>query len=251
MSRPGTLRVGTSGWIYRHWRGPFYPPDLPQAGWFAHYSRTFDTVEVNNSFYRLPSAQVFAAWRRQAPPGFLYAIKASRFLTHMKKLKDPAEALERMLDRAAELGPRLGPILYQLPPRWHCDPDRLARFLAVLPPGLMHTVEFRDASWYTDEVRRLLEGAGAAFCIHDLRGLPCPLWVTGPFVYVRFHGPTQVAYAARYPDRQMQAWAGRIQGLIDSGLDVYAYFNNDDRAYAVENALQLRTLVGAAAPAGG
>jgi uncharacterized protein YecE (DUF72 family) len=133
VARRGQVRIGTSGWIYKHWRGVFYPERLPAREWFAFYARSFDTVEINNTFYRLPSPAAFAAWHDQAPPGFVYAVKASRYLTHMKKLKDPADALERILGRARLLGPYLGPVLYQLPPHWRCDLDRLREFLAALP----------------------------------------------------------------------------------------------------------------------
>jgi uncharacterized protein YecE (DUF72 family) len=144
----GDLRIGTSGWNYRHWRGVFYPPDLPVKKWFAFYQRFFDTVEINNTFYRLPAARVFEEWRRQAPTGFIYAVKASRFLTQRKKLKDPEQPLENILGRARHLGSRLGPILYQLPGRWHCNVQRLRDFFACLPGDLEHVFEFRDPSWY-------------------------------------------------------------------------------------------------------
>src|SRR5262249_34090693 len=163
--------------------------------------------EINNSFYRLPTAEAFAGWRRQAPPGFVYAVKASRFLTHFKKLKDPAGPLENILGRARLLGPHQGPALYQLPPHWRCDAGRLRGFLAGFPAALRHVLEFRDPSWYTDEVRDLLEEAGVGFCIHDLRGQPCPAWVPGPLAYLRFHGSTEVAYAGRYDRDHLRAWA--------------------------------------------
>src|SRR5262249_3038094 len=197
VARSGEIRIGTSGYIYRHWRGRFYPPALPAGRWFAFYREHFDTVEINNTSYRLPAAGVFKDWRRQAPPGFLYTVKASRFLTHHKKLKDPEAPLENILGRARLLGPHLGPVLYQLPPRWHCTVARLRAFIALRPRGLRHVFEFRDPSWYNDEVRALLTETGMGFCIHDLRGAACPEWVTGPLAYVRFHGPTAVAYAGR------------------------------------------------------
>lgn len=243
MAGGGRVYVGTSGWVYRHWRGPFYPAELPTAAWFGHYTRTFNAVEVNNSFYRLPSPEVFAAWARQAPPGFVYAVKASRFLTHRKKLKAPEDSLEMFLGRARRLGPHLGPVLYQLPPRWHCNADRLRHFLDLLPPDLSHVFEFRDPSWYNDEVRTILTEKGAGFCIHDLRGAGCPDWVTGPLVYLRFHGPTRQAYAGSYPHAHLEHWAGRIDGYRRAGLDVYAYFNNDDRGHAAANARTLQELL--------
>jgi uncharacterized protein YecE (DUF72 family) len=247
MSAHGRFRIGTSGWIYRHWRGVFYPPKRPVHRWFAFYNEHFDTVEINNTFYRLPSEDAFDEWERQAGPGFLYAVKASRFLTHMKKLKDPADSLERILGRSRRLGPHLGPVLYQLPPNWHCNPERLRHFLELLPLDLQHVFEFRDPTWYREEVRGLLTAAGVGFCQHDLRGASSPDWVTGPLVYVRFHGPTEVAYAGSYPKAVLRRWARRIDEYLRSGLDVYVYFNNDHNGYAITNAQELRSLMGAAA----
>ena len=244
MGREGRVRVGTSGWIYRHWKGVVYPADLPVRRWLAHYAASFDTVEVNNSFYRLPSEGTFRDWARQAPPGFLFAVKASRYLTHLKKLKDPERPLELFLGRARLLGEHLGPVLYQLPPGWHADVGRLRHFLSLLPADLTHVVEFRDPSWYSDEVRSALAGRGVGFCVHDLRGEPTPEWVTGSAVYVRFHGPTARAYAGRYSRGQLRAWAGRIGRWRRAGHDVYAYFNNDDAGHAVTNARELRSLLG-------
>jgi uncharacterized protein YecE (DUF72 family) len=247
----GQVRIGTSGWIYKHWRGRFYPADLPSARWFDFYRHSFDTVEVNNTFYRLPPAEVFVAWRRQAPPGFTYAIKASRFLTHHKKLKDAQEPLENILVRARLLGPRLGPVLYQLPPRWHCNPKRLREFIGLLPYDIRHVFEFRDASWYREEIRELLAETGMSFCIHNLRGLPCPVWVTGAIAYLRFHGPTEVAYAGRYGRAHLRGWAERLEEIRQAGRDVYVYFNNDDSAQAVTNARELREMLGTVWAAGG
>jgi uncharacterized protein YecE (DUF72 family) len=244
MARTGSVRVGTSGWIYRHWRGTFYPADLPAKRWFDFYSEHFDTVEVNYTFYRLPPAETFAAWRRQAPPGFLYAVKASRFLTHRKKLKDPAAPLQNLLTPARELGPHLGPVLYQLPPRWHCNVGRLREFIALLPRDLHHVFEFRDPSWYNPAVRELLAESGMSFCVHDLKGAACPEWVTGPLVYVRFHGPTAVAYAGGYTAGHLRRWAEKIERHREAGRDVFVYFNNDDRALAVANARQLQEYLG-------
>jgi uncharacterized protein YecE (DUF72 family) len=244
MDGHGEVRIGTSGWIYKHWRRAFYPADLPVKEWFTFYSESFDTVEINNTFYRLPPPEVFRAWAKQASPGFLYAIKASRFLTHMKKLKDPAKPIARLLERARLLGPHLGPMLYQLPPHWHRDLGRLRDFIVCLPRDLDHVFEFRDPSWYTDEVRRLLDDSGMSFCIHDLRGAASPRWVTGPLAYVRFHGPTARAYAGRYDLAQLAGWAEQIHEFQSGGRDVYVYFNNDDQGFAVTNARELRSLLG-------
>ncbi len=248
MAGRGEVRVGTSGWIYKHWREVVYPVGLPVRRWLAYYTGLFDTVEVNNSFYRLPSEDTFRGWAGQVPPGFLFAIKASRFLTHMKKLKDPEQPLANVLGHASALGPHLGPVLYQLPPGWHVNLDRLRHFLAILPAGFTHVLEFRDPSWYVPEVRVALAEHGVGFCLHDLRNQPSPDWVTGPAVYVRFHGPTARAYAGRYGREQLKSWAGRIDGWRRAGHAVYAYFNNDDAGHAVANARELRALLGVPDP---
>jgi uncharacterized protein YecE (DUF72 family) len=236
------VRIGTSGWVYRHWQGRFYPPDLRPAGWFAHYAREFDTVEINNSFYRLPSEAAFDAWREQAPPGFLYAVKASRFLTHLKKLKDPEEPLAHFFARADRLGPTLGPVLYQLPPHWRVNLPRFAAFLAALPPGYRHVVEFRDPTWLCDEVFALMERHGVAHCFHDMRPLEVPLRVTAPPVYVRCHGDP--AHGGDYPRAALETWAARIAAWRDRGLDVFVYFNNDIAGFAIENARALKEALG-------
>lgn len=237
------IRIGTSGWVYQHWRGIFYPADLQQGAWFAHYARAFDTVEINNSFYRLPSAGAFAAWREQAPPGFLYAVKASRYLTHLKKLKDPEEPLQRFFDRAGHLGDTLGPVLYQLPPRWRRDLPRFEHFLAVLPPGYRHVVEFRDASWLCDPVFQLMERHGVAHCLHDRRPLEVPLRVTAPPVYIRLHGDP--AHGGDYRRATLEGWAGRIAGWRRQQFDIFVYFNNDIGGHALENARTLGGLLAA------
>jgi uncharacterized protein YecE (DUF72 family) len=238
------IRIGTSGWVYPHWRGLFYPPGLRQKDWFAYYARHFGTVEINNSFYRLPAPAVFEKWRAQAPPGFVYAVKASRFITHVKKLIDPGEPLQAFCAGAALLRETLGPVLYQLPPNWAPDIPRFRRFLEALPKGYAHVIEFRDARWLTDEVLDLLEGRGVSHCIHDRYGLDIPLRVTASPVYVRFHGDT--APAGDYTSEQLETWAERIRGWTADSLDVYAYFNNDWEGYAVKNAEALRKIIGVA-----
>src|SRR4029079_10973524 len=162
-------RVGCSGWQYKHWRGDFYPARLPQARWVEHYAKTFDTVEINNSFYRLPERSTFEAWARRAPAGFEFAVKASRFLTHMKKLKDPEEPIDRLFTRLRALGTHLGPVLYQLPPGWKVDVERFAHFLDALPSDVRHVIEFRETSWYSPEIFRLMERRRVALCLHDTR----------------------------------------------------------------------------------
>jgi uncharacterized protein YecE (DUF72 family) len=241
MSRSPTLRIGTSGWQYDHWRGLFYPAELPKRSWFAHYAERFDTVEVNNTFYRLPSADTFQAWHDQAPSGFLYAVKYSRFGTHMKKLKDPENHVTRFLERSAPLRPRLGPILVQLPPNWPVDVGRLDAFLAMTPKTLRWAVEFRNPSWLCDDVYACLSKAGAALCIHDM--LPDhPREVTADWVYLRYHG----GQTGNYGSDHLAAEAESIRAHLAGGRDVYAYFNNDLGGHALRNAEELRR--SAAAP---
>ncbi|MBN1247390.1 MAG: DUF72 domain-containing protein [Anaerolineae bacterium] len=236
-----TIRIGTSGWVYDHWRGIFYPEDLRQGDWLSFCAREFDTVEINYSFYRLPSEDAFYRWHEQALPGFLYAVKASRYLTHLKKLRDPEEPLQRFFERAGRLGQALGPILYQLAPRWHVNLPRFEHFLAALPNGHVHVVEFRDASWLIEGVFRLMERYHVAHCIHDMHPLQVPLRITAPPVYVRFHGdPT---HGGDYQEAERETWARRIDGWRAQGLDVFVYFNNDVAGYALKNARTLKRLL--------
>jgi uncharacterized protein YecE (DUF72 family) len=236
------IRIGCSGWNYRDWRGPFYPKELPVKGWFAFYAGIFDTVEINNSFYRLPKPAVFEKWCAQAPPGFCYAVKVSRFLTHNKKLKEPEAPLDLFIGNARHLGDRLGPLLYQLPPRWALNRERLTHFLGALPAGLTHVLEFREDSWMTDEVLALLDAHQVAFCTHDMPGMKVPRWASGKAAYVRFHGHAG-KYRGRYPDSALQSWADWMVAQAKGGRPVWAYFNNDYNADAVQDALTLRAMV--------
>ena len=238
-SRITNLRVGCSGWQYSHWRGDFYPAELPTTRWFAHYALQFDTVEINNSFYRLPPAETFARWREQAPKHFLYAVKASRFLTHMKKLKDPDDPLFRFFENAKQLGPHLGPILYQLPPTFPLNLERFEIFLRALPRGYRHTVEFRDTTWYDDRVYALLQKYTVALCLHDMQGSATERIVVGPFIYVRFHHGTR-KYGGRYSDERLDSWGAWLAERAAEGLDVFAYFNNDTGGHAPRDAVRLR-----------
>jgi uncharacterized protein YecE (DUF72 family) len=238
----GRARVGCSGWEYKHWRGNFYPDRAPRTKWFEHYASIFDTVEINNSFYRLPERGTFAAWARRAPTRFEFAVKASRYLTHMKKLKDPEEPVERLFSRMRALGRHLGPVLYQLPPGWRLDFERLRRFLDVLPPGARHVMEFRDPTWYDPEVCRLLDRRGVALCLHDMGGSATGRDRVGPFVYVRFQGAGG-QYAGGYPEDRLRGWAQWLDAQRDAGADVYAYFNNDEGGHAPRDAVTLRRLM--------
>jgi uncharacterized protein YecE (DUF72 family) len=242
MSSNPNIRIGCSGWQYQHWRGDFYPAELPQSAWLEYYARHFDTVEINNTFYRLPEAPTFAAWRRRAPAGFLFAVKASRYLTHMKKLKQPEEAIERLFTRARHLGGAFGPVLYQLPPRWPVNLDRFTQFLAALPHRRRHAVEFRDPSWYRDDVYAALERYHVALCLHDMPGSASGLLAVGPFAYIRFHGVQR--YSGRYPDAALQRWADWIGAERRGGRPVFAYFNNDVGGHAPRDAARLREIIG-------
>ena len=238
----GRFFVGTSGWSYKHWHGLFYPADVPQREWFTHYAKYFPSVEINYTFYRLPAAKTFVRWREQSPADFIYALKAPRTITHFKKLQGSEEVLDRFLERARLLGSKLGPILYQLPPHWQCDAQRLAGFLGCLPNDLEHAVEFRDQSWHSDEVMGLLRERNVAFCYVSLPGFECPFWVTGRIVYARMHG-VGTKYGGSYEEGQLRAFAVRLCDYLKRGYDAFVYFNNDALAYAVENAHDLRYLV--------
>lgn len=237
--RAGRVRIGTSGYQYDHWKGAFYPADLPRAEWFSFYARHFDTVEINNTFYRLPAPQIFSAWRAAAPEGFLYALKFSQYGTHRKRLKDPRQPVRLFVPRARRLAASLGPVLVQLPPNWRVNLERLESFVAVLPHRLRWTVEFRDPSWLCESVFDLLAARNIALCLHDMIA-DHPLRITADFTYLRFHGRR---YQGSYPARTLATYARRIRDYSARGLDVYAYFNNDIGGHAVYNALDLRRYV--------
>ena len=234
------MRIGCSGWQYKHWRANFYPAALPAPRWLEYYATQFDTVEINNSFYRLPEADTFVEWRRRVPRSFVYAVKSSRYLTHMKKLKEPRQPLALFLSRATRLGRRLGPVLYQLPPHWPRNLERLENFLRILPKKRMHAIEFRDPTWYVDETFDLLSRYRAALCLHDMAGSPTGRRLIGPFVYLRLHGPQR--YAGRYSDKALESWAEWCAERRREGMLVYAYFNNDSGGQAPRDAMRLREL---------
>ncbi len=235
-----SVRIGTSGWHYRHWVGRYYPEDIKPAGMLDHYQRDFDTVELNNTFYQLPKESSFDLWRQSTPHDFRFAVKGSRFITHMLKLKDAQRALGNFLPRVERLRWKLGPILWQLPPRWNVNLARLEEFLELLPRGHRFAFELRNPTWMTAEVYRVLRKYGAAFCIYELAGFQSPLELTADWTYVRLHGPTQNKYQGSYSDRQLMAWANRIRDWSRDLEAVYVYFDNDDSAFAVRNALTLK-----------
>ena len=238
------IHIGTSGWHYKHWLDDvFYPSGTKPAQMFEFYARHFDTVEINNSFYHLPSATTFDNWRDSSPPNFLYAVKASRFITHMKKLKDPKPSSEKFFAVVDRLGKKLGPILFQLPPRWKVNVERFAEFLESLPKGHKYVFEFRDETWFVPEVYALMRRHKAAFCIHDFSDMKVPHEITAPFTYIRFHGPTVAKYFGSYSTGQLRAWAERIADWSRQLSDAYIYFNNDPGGEAVKNAIELKRLV--------
>ncbi|POX45711.1 DUF72 domain-containing protein [Streptomyces sp. Ru71] len=231
-----TLFVGTSGWQYRDWRGVLYPPELPMRLWLEEYAAAFATVEVNNAFYRLPARETFESWAARVPAGFVVAVKASRYLTHIKRLKEPEEPVHRLMDRAAGLGDRLGPVLLQLPPTLRADAGLLDACLACFPAGTRVAVEPRHESWWTPEVRRVLELRGAALCWADVLARPVtPLWRTTGWGYVRFHQGRAAAWP-HYGRRSLETWVDRIATTWADDHDVYAYFNNDPNGAAVGDA---------------
>jgi uncharacterized protein YecE (DUF72 family) len=237
-----SLRVGTSGYQYAHWRGLLYPPGLAQRRWLTLYALLFDTVELNATFYRLPAPEAADRWRDQVPAGFLFAVKGSRYLTHMKRLLETGAGVRRFHRPIARLGEKLGPVLWQLPPRMKPDPARLDAFLSRLFPG-RHAVEFRDAAWYTEETCAVLDRHGAAFCEHDRVQAPPPR-LTGGWRYLRFHGPTG-RYDGRYGERALAAVADGLRAWSRAGRDAFAYFNNDVGGHAVHDARTLLALLGA------
>ncbi|MGW0828076.1 DUF72 domain-containing protein [Streptomyces sp. NPDC002845] len=241
-----TLFVGTSGWQYKDWRGVLYPADVPMRLWLEEYAARFDTVEINNAFYRLPSRENFETWRERTPPGFVAAVKASRYLTHIKRLRAPEEPVHRLMDRAAGLGDRLGPVLLQLPPTLRADPGLLDACLARFPVGTRVAVEPRHDSWWTSETRTVLESRGAALCWADVRARPVtPLWRTTDWGYVRFHEGRAHAWP-RYGRQSLESWVRRITDTWADGHDVYTYFNNDPHAAAVNDAVHFARLARAA-----
>jgi uncharacterized protein YecE (DUF72 family) len=231
--------IGTSGWHYKHWRGPFYPEGLAQKQWLGYYSRHLDTVELNTTFYRLPPPGAANQWQNSVPSSFCFAAKGSRFLTHMKKLRDPEKGVARFFERIDGLGRHLGPIVFQLPPQWPVDESRLAHFLEILPCG-RYAFEFRNSTWASGAIYRLLAQHRAALCIFDLDHYQSPLEITADFTYIRLHGPGG-KYQGSYDDKSLRSWAKRLENWRLSAS--YVYFDNDQAGYAVKNAMRLRDML--------
>jgi uncharacterized protein YecE (DUF72 family) len=237
------IRIGTSGFHYKHWCGSFYPQKTPPGKMLACYLEHFDTVELNNPFYRLPTESTFENWRESTPSNFVFAVKASRFITHNKKLKDPLNALDKFFPPVTRLGKKLGPILFQLPPSWKVNVERLREFLQMLPRDVRYTFEFREHSWIGEEVNAVLREFNAAFCIYELAGFKSPLYLTADFAYVRLHGPAPGKYQGSYSDERLLQWADQIRDWSKKLKAVYVYFDNDQAGYAAQNAVTLRKML--------
>jgi uncharacterized protein YecE (DUF72 family) len=234
--------IGTSGWQYDSWRGRFYPADVPKRRWLTYFAERFPTVEVNNSFYMLPKAESFARWRTETPAGFVVTVKASRYITHIRRMRGAGDPVRVFLDRAHHLGEKLGPVLFQFPPRFGADVGLLREFLGVLPRSLRSAFEFRDRSWERDDVFEALDAAGVAFVLADRPGARVPHVVTGGWSYVRFHqGRPGIA---DYPRDKLRRWADRIAST--QARETYVYFNNDPGGAAVRDAFTLTELLSGA-----
>jgi uncharacterized protein YecE (DUF72 family) len=240
--KKSNIHIGTSGWQYKHWKGRFYPKDLKAKEEFNYYCKLFNTVELNNSFYRLPESSSFTKWRKVTPANFVFSVKASRFITHMKKLSVDKASIRQFFTRAGKLKEKAGPVLFQLPPRWKINITRLEEFLGKLPRGQRYTFEFRDHSWYDEKIYSLLREYKCAFCIYELEHHLSPLVVTADFVYVRLHGPGN-KYQGNYSLGTLKSWAMRCSEWRRQKKDVYVYFDNDQEGYAAFNAQRLKQLI--------
>jgi len=236
------LLIGTSGWVYPHWRGVFYPDDLRERDWFEYYSRFFKTVEINNSFYRLPSRQVFESWKKMAPPDFLFTVKANRFITHIKRLRDAADSVKKFYENLEGMKDKCAAVLFQLPPRWKLDLERLKNFLIDIPKSYRLVFEFRDETWLVEPVFEILREHRAALCFADRPFYPGPKDITSNFCFYRMHGG-RGELAPGYTEKELRCLTEEIVSHLLEDRDVFAYFNNDYAGYAVENALALEKLI--------
>ena len=243
MSKRGCeIRIGTSGWYYDHWKGRFYPEEVSKSDWLSYYAKEFDTVEINNTFYHLPQEQTLKKWHKLASANFLFAVKANRYITHIKKLNDTKDELKRFFERVELLKKHLGPVLYQLPPMLHKNLKRLGEFLELLSKKHQAVFEFRHKSWYDDDTFELLDKHKTGFCVHDLGELTTPKVMTGGVIYIRFHG-TSGRYSGNYTDSMLKKWADWIKENQKNASAAYAYFNNDVEGHAVTNARTLISMV--------
>jgi uncharacterized protein YecE (DUF72 family) len=236
------IRIGTSGWTYRHWKGSFYPDDVPQKRWLEHYAQHFDTVELNAPFYRIPRASTARGWAERTPPQFRFAVKLSRLITHVRRLNECEDIIEWFFRELEPLRSKICAYLVQLPPSFSPQPEQLERFLFLLPSGNRYAFELRNPECYSGGVPELLQRHGVAFCIHDLPGRQTPLLITSSLVYIRFHG-TAGRYSGGYSDAELEQWASRMRSWSDEGREVLAYFNNDIGGQAVLNSRTLQRLI--------
>lgn len=235
------IYIGTSGFSYAHWeKGIFYPLDLPKTKQLEYYSQHFQTVELNNPFYHLPLAKTFQSWEQRTPQDFIFAVKASRYISHIKKLKGCRQPWQLFISRAEKLKEKLGPILFQLPPGWQVNAKRLEAFLKILPKKYQYSFEFRHQSWFCQEVYQLLKKYNIALCLADSNQWPYQEEITANFIYLRLHGSHSL-YSSRYTNQELKKWAAKIKKWLKN-RDVYVYFNNDANGYAVKNAQTLKKM---------
>lgn len=233
--------IGTSGWSYEHWKGIFYPKEIKANQYLSYYSNVFKTVEINNTFYNLPGEEIFKRWKKQVPLGFVFSVKANRYLTHVRRLEVERKSVDLFFKRVLLLEDFLGPILFQLPPNLNKS-KVLSGFLNLIPKEFKIVFEFRNKDWYTEDIFDLLKKRKIIFCIHDHSQAPSPLWVTSDKVYMRMHGPSG-SYTGRYSKKELEALSEKVLGLKEKVSEVYCYFNNDAKGYAVENARNLLKVI--------
>lgn len=236
------IYIGTSGWHYSHWKGTFYPEDLSASDYLSFYQEKFPTVEINNTFYNMPEKKTLQEWKDTVKEDFIFSVKASRFITHMKKLKDPEEPVSHFFSKVNVFEDNLGPVLFQLPPKWKINYDRLNNFLDNLPEDYRYVFEFRNPSWFDEEIYRLLAHYRAAFCIYDLNQDLSPKEITTDFIYIRLHGPDG-AYKGQYSTQSLSGWAGAFAAWKNKVKKIYCYFDNDQAGYAAQDALRLKKML--------
>lgn len=237
-----SISIGTSGWYYEHWRGPFYPQGLGKGKFLSYYTSHFETVEINNTFYQLPKRETLFHWRDTTPAGFIFSVKASRFITHMKKLKGPDKALPPFFKTMEMLQGKMGPIIFQLPPAWRFNGDRFEVFLKALPREFRYAFEFRDPTWFNPQAYEAMAKHGVAFCIYELGGRVSPQEVTTDFVYLRLHGP-QGPYQGHYSTEVLTGWAKSFSAWTQQGKKIFCYFDNNQEGYAAQDALKLKKII--------
>jgi len=239
-----SINIGTSGWNYKHWVGNFYPPGLKEKEFLKFYSESFKTVEINNTFYQLPAEKSIKNWLDTVPDNFTFAVKASRYITHMKRLLDPETSIVNFFDRMQFFTEKLGPLLFQFPPSFNFNPERLENFINVLPENYRYTFEFRNLSWFNEQTYKLLKDNNIAFCMYYMGNFESPEQITSDFVYIRFHGSYTLGSGA-YSEEKLQEFSGKIKNYQEQEKEVFCYFNNDEAGYAVKNAMKLKELTNA------